>query len=703
MHCTVLTASKAYGIGSGLTYETDAQTVCAGSAVTVPLRNRIVEGIVLQVSSHHERLAYDVKSVHEVLGSVPLLDESQLRTAQWIAEYYCCSAASAMRLFLPPPPWRKLLPGKLRSYEAASDITAKGEKQQAIIAYLRGKTAVPEDILKQATGCSKQTLNALLKRGAIVERFTPEFSQGFAPLPEWKTVLSAPQQEAVTSICAATEPSLLFGITGSGKTEVYAELIRQVIAKGKSAIVLVPEIFLTTQTVQKLQMAVSPESIAVLHSKITESQRRSEWRRIRFGGVRLVIGSRSALFAPVRDLGLVIIDEEHEWTYKNEQTPRYHARETAETLCRESGAKLVLGTATPSLEAWQRVRDGRYAIARLPERFAGASLPKVSVVDLVQVKFGSLYPFSKTLIAAIEERLARKEQSVLFLNRRGLASALLCLGCRRKVLSPDSGVPFTVHPGQGNSLILRDHTSGRSMAVPSVCPHCDGANLRSIGAGTQRIEALVKQCFPHARLLRADSDALLKPEDMQQVLSALQSGEADILIGTQSVVKGLDLPNVTLAAVLIADVGLSLPQFRAGERTFQLITQLIGRSGRAKPGEVIVQTFRPDAPEIRHAVFHETEAYMEEELLLRTAAHYPPSEPMARIVFRAPDAQRNCKLAFEHLKSAADSSIRISHAPTLLGQGKEWHILIRGKQAHELVRKNRTSSGVVDIDPLDCI
>ncbi len=304
----------------------------------------------------------------------------------------------------------------------------------------------------------------------------------------------------------------------------------------------------------------------------------------------LVIGSRSALFTPLQDLGLVILDEEHEWTYKNEQTPRYHARETAETLCRYAAAKLVLGSATPSLETWARAKEGRYHLVRLPERYLKQQFPAVRIVDLAQAQCGSLYPLSPSLLAAIEERLQKQEQSILFLNHRGIASALLCLDCRRRVVSPDSRLPFTVHRAPGNALKLVDHTTGLTLAVPTACPACGSVRLHCIGAGTQKVETLLKQRFPEARLLRADSDTLQHPEQMRSLLAAMRERRADILLGTQSVVKGLDLPQVTLAAVLLADIGLSLPHFRAGERIFQLLSQLTGRSGRSRPGEVIIQT-----------------------------------------------------------------------------------------------------------------
>ena len=325
------------------------------------------------------------------------------------------------------------------------------------------------------------------------------------------------------------KPSLLFGITGSGKTEVYAQLIADAITAGKQAIFLVPEILLTEHCIHRFEELIDPEAIAVIHSRLTPTAKREAWGAIARGEKKLVIGSRSALFAPSRNLGLVVIDEEHEWTYKNEQTPRYHARETAEKLCQLSGAKLVMGTATPSLEAWSRVKGDRYHLARLDERYGGAVLPDVRVIDLATVDFGDLYPFSPPLLDAIDDRLKKGEQSVLFLNRRGLATALLCLECRRRIVSPDSNLPFTVHSsGMGNPYLM-DHTSGLRAEIPVQCPHCNSANLHCVGAGTQKIEAILERKFPNARILRADSDTLKHPEQMRLLLKKMREGQADIL------------------------------------------------------------------------------------------------------------------------------------------------------------------------------
>jgi primosomal protein N' (replication factor Y) (superfamily II helicase) len=447
---------------------------------------------------------------------------------------------------------------------------------------------------------------------------------------------------------------------------------------------------------------------------------RDAWRRCREGSIRFVIGSRSALFSPLPDLGLIIIDEEHEWTYKNEQSPRYHAVRVAEqwnngTMEQYENVKLVLGTATPSVDSWYRAQIGDYQLVELPERYGGAQLPSVQVVDLAQIEFGKHYPLSPTLINAVRTRLDKNEQSVLFLNRRGFATSLLCMNCRTRFEDPETHLPYTVHYRGAHPYLLSHHT-GEELEIPAKCPHCQSPNLRSVGAGTQRIESILEDLFPSARILRADADTLKSPEQMRTLLNKMHEGRADILLGTQSVVKGLDLPNVTLAAVLLADVGLSLPHFRAGERVFQLLTQLTGRSGRAKPGEVIIQTFRPNAVEVTLAAAHDVRSYLERELAERKKVHYPPDTQMVRVVFSGPDSQKRAKefVALFQRRGpegpegpegrGVEKPFVISQSPSLFSRST-WYVFIRGSGKHvrEVLKGLPPFEGVVDIDPVECL
>lgn len=708
MRCTILTASKSPGIADGLSYHAGSVPVEEGAHVLIPLRNKTVEGLVIQVTDTKTQSAFALKYIQERIGSLPLLTPGQVQTLKWMAEYYLCSLRQALAVFLPSPPWRALLPGRIPycRLTATDAVPARGRKQQEIIEFLKSRESVPLFVLRKETGASKPVIDALVARG-VLELFDVREGrmQDIPPLLE-RPRLTPLQQQAYETIRASQQPSLLFGITGSGKTEIYAQLIADAVEAKRQAILLVPEILLTEHTIDRFLRLLPKESIAVVHSRLSPKERREAWRRIHRGDVQLVIGSRSALFAPLPSLGLVIIDEEHEWTYKNEQTPRYHARETAEVLCRASEARLVLGSATPSVESWAKGKSGRYTLVRLPERYGAAPLPSVRVIDLAQASFGKVYPFTPPLIEAIDTRLKRGEQSILFLNRRGIGSALLCLSCRRRLVSPVSQLPFTVHRTVSGDPYLLDHTTGVSAPLPARCPACASADLRIIGAGTQRVEDQITELFPSARVLRADSDTLTHPEQMRLLLKHMREGTADILLGTQSVAKGLDLPGVTLAAVLIADIGLSLPHFRAGERVFQLLTQLTGRSGRRSPGDVIIQTYRPDAMEVKLAAEHRTEDYLNQELALRLHLRYPPATEMIRLLVRGPDAQVRAEALARAITATAagrpEKETAVSVSETLFGGGREWQVLLRGEALPDFLHGLDLRQVTVDRDPIEC-
>ncbi|MBI1812634.1 primosomal protein N' [Candidatus Peregrinibacteria bacterium] len=712
MYCTVVTSSRFKGIGNGLTYELAEGSLQAGSPVRVPLRNRLTEGIVVEILEKRASDEFDLKQVKEILGKEPLLTEAHLKTARWISEYYICTLRQALGLWLPAPRWTQLLAESVITYriteegkQALADERIKGKKQKMILQALLDHDGIAKKELYQMCGNISDPLRLLREKKFVLEEKRVEESSA-ASVPEIRAhpQLTEPQQAVYEQMKGDLRPSLLFGVTGSGKTELYAKLIVDAMQEGKQAILLVPEILLTEHSIQRFEKLLPRESIAVIHSRLTAGERRAQWKKIRKGEIALVIGSRSALFSPLPRLGIVIIDEEHEWTYKNEQTPRYHARETAEELCRNAVAKLVMGTATPSLEAWARAKQGRYQLVTLPERYQRQPLPSVGIIDLGSAQFGSLYPFSLPLLTAIGERLERKEQAVLFLNRRGVASALLCRECRRRVISPDSQLPFSVHHDRTGRPFLVDHTTGVTANVPSHCPHCRSPRLMEIGAGTQKVEQILKKQFHSARLIRMDSDTIRDPSEMRIQLEKMQKREADILLGTQSVVKGLDLPHVTLAAVLLADIGLSLPHFRAGERIFQLLTQLTGRSGRARPGEVIIQTFRPDAPEVIFASRHQTEQYLESELQLRIHAGYPPATQMVRLLFRGEKAEANARRSQRsllELVTKEGNDIRVHCAPAFFGAGRQWHVLLRGSAPRTLLAKIDLDQCIVDIDPME--
>ncbi len=709
MRCTVLVNSRSPGIHNGLTYETGGFDLRPGMLVHVQLRKKTMEGIVLSVDDGPlDDEGFALKPILDVISADPVMSTAQLKTLSWMAEHYFCSLRSALTPFLPSPPWHSLIPKDIPGLRFVRDAEKATSKQQLVLDTLRSHEWMSVSDLKKETDVSSAIINRLKESGHIAEeKRSPErYEQKPYTFTGTPPTLSPLQQDAYDAMTKDKRPSLLFGITGSGKTEVYSQMISDVAKKGQQSILLVPEILLTEHIIHRFETLFNRDRIAILHSRLTPASRRAEWMRIRSGEAALVIGSRSALFAPCHNLGLIIMDEEHEWTYKNEQTPRYHARETAEQFCFNAGAKFVMGTATPSLESWDRVKSGRYHMAELPERYKNQKLPDVKIVDLATVNFGSLYPFSPTLIDAINDRLKKKEQTVLFLNRRGMASAVLCLKCRKRLVSPESQLPFTLHRNSGGQPFLLDHFSGVTADLPADCPHCGSHDLLPVGAGTQKMEDLLASLFPQARILRADSDVLQYPEQMRTLLKTMRDREADILFGTQSVVKGLDLPGVTLAVVMIADIGLSLPHFRAGERVFQLLTQLTGRSGRASDGEVIVQTFRPEAVEVVAASQHRTRDYLEAEWKLRNQLHYPPAAEMIRFIFREDRADVHAKKLHAALLRAIHEKqmkAQASVAPTLFGGGKVWHVLLRGNDLRALLPSLDMTQAVVDVDPIDCI
>ncbi len=705
---TVLTPSRSKALSRGLTYE-GPDGLSPGTHVRVPLRSQIVEGMISEILEHRDSGTFDLKSILEVLPGPGLLPHVQLQAAQMIAEHCVCSLRQAVQLFLPPKPWSSVLPRPQKYYSLVADTTESPKgKQILVIDYLRQHGETPEHQLLEGAGVSQAILSGALKKGLVhMQKRIPEeqhtsVAHQVRDLPE----LSAEQKRVYEAIAAEKRPSLLFGVTGSGKTEIYAHLIADALKAGKTAVLLSAEIFLAEHLFPRLEKLLPASAIAVIHSKQSVSEQRETWRRIRRGEVSLVLGARSALFAPLTNIGVIILDEEHEWTYKSEQTPRYHARDVAETLCTLSSAKLVLGSATPSLESWSKAKAGTYHMATLSERFKSAPMPVVTVLDLATADFGNHYPFTKPLIEAISSRLEKKEQCVLFLNHRGSASALLCMQCRRRIVSPGSQLPFTVHHGQDGRPFLLDHSSGMTAPVPSECPHCGSLDMKEVGAGTQRIEASLAKLFPGARVLRADRDTLSSVEEMQKVLTKMQNGEADILVGTQTVTKGLDLPRVTLAAVLVADIGMSLPHFRAGERTFQLLMQLTGRSGRHAPGEVIIQTFRPDALEVQSAALHDAARYLDTELKLRAAMSYPPAMHMVRLILRGEGVKEralNLKKDLESKATEMQLKATVTAAPTFFSAGKEWHVLVRADSYRALLQAIKSHDAVIDVDPLETL
>jgi primosomal protein N' (replication factor Y) len=457
--------------------------------------------------------------------------------------------------------------------------------------------------------------------------------------------------EAVTR--RIPEVFLLHGVTGSGKTEVYMRAIGRALECGRSAIMLVPEISLTPQIVGRFRARFG-DMISVFHSRLSEGERISEWRRMKRGEAKIAIGARSAIFAPFDDIGIIVLDEEHESSYKQQEDPKYHARDVAEVRAINHRCPLVLGSATPSIESYHKALSGEYILLKLSSRVDGKRLPRVEVIDMrEEISSGNRGIFSRRLKDAIADRLSKGEQVILFLNRRGFASFVLCRECGHVIKCKDCSISLTYH---FEDKTLRCHYCGWKMRAPSVCPNCKGYKIRLFGIGTEKVEEELNSLFPDLRSLRMDSDTTARKFSHDRILASFAKGDAEVLIGTQMITKGLDFPDVTLVGVISADITLNLPDFRASERTFQLLTQVAGRAGRGgREGEVIIQTYNPEHYSIRRAVDHDYEGFFQEEVGMRRELGYPPFSHLVNVLIRGDDeaqVERSAELFAEAIMDA---------------------------------------------------
>jgi len=790
-----------YAIPAGLAID-------VGQAVWVPFGNKLLQGIVLELSPYPA-----VEETREIAGVIeprPLLSPSHVLLARWVSEYYLSPLFDAVALMLPPGFERKALTficatpvpddfdlsaltreqrqilelvqrqGKVslkqiekilgkkkaqavvsqlvkrslttRSYELEPvrarpkmmpylrlEVTASEAGQQAAGLHKKGanKQAVLLGYLARQTGpvslaearkgvnCSASVVKALVSTGLVtlqqVEvRREPISYQGITPSqPLTPTAAQKSALEAIKSGLAKgkAQTFLLHGVTGSGKTEVYLQALAEAIGLGKRGIVLVPEIALTPQTIERFASRF-PHRVAVLHSKLSLGEQFDEWQRIRDGEFDVVIGSRSAIFAPQPDLGLIVIDEEHEWTYKQQdKSPRYHTRDVALKLAELTGAVVILGSATPDVETFYHAQSGDYHLLKLPERVTprdGAPLPGVEVVDLrEELKAGNRSVFSRSLSQSMSKAVSNEEQVILFLNRRGGASFVQCRSCGLVLKCRRCEVPLTHHLIED---VLLCHQCNYRMPVPQICPRCLSRRIKFLGMGTQKLEQEVRQGFPRARRLRWDSDATRGKHSHDEILGKFRRHQADILIGTQMIAKGLDLPLVTLVGVISADVALNLPDFRAGERTFQLLSQVAGRAGRGTlGGRVIIQTYNPEHYAIQAASRHDYSSFYDREINYRRQLRNPPFTRLACLVYSHTNDAR-CQRQAEGMKRLLTGEIDsqgiagmelIGPAPAFIHRLRgrfRWQLILRGSDLSEFLSPITFPQGwTVDIDPLGLV
>ena len=708
-----------YRVPDGLT-----GSIAPGSRVLVPFRNRKEIGLVVGDAEPREGVKY--KDVIAAPDEAPVIDPPMLALCQWIAEYYVVPLGVALRCALPaaltgagaPVPARKTrrvlqLGRELPSLLRRDRIFARAPQQRAVYELLEalGGRATVEHLHEQLP-VSPSVLRGLVARGLaeIVEETVARdpFLSRARRAPDTHEP-TKPQASAIGHLAAAPagHVALLHGVTGSGKTLVYIELLRRVVLEeGKSAIVLVPEIALTPQAVDRFR-AVFGDQIAVLHSALSDGERYDAWLALRRGEKRIAVGARSAIFAPLRNLGAIVVDEEHESSYKQGEAPRYHAREVAIVRARAEGAVVVLGSATPSLESWTNARSGKYELLTLPERAGVAQLPKVAVVDLraerpktppsdvPDADAAFAMAVSPPLADALRLRLERGEQSILLLNRRGYAAFVQCGNCGDVAICPNCSISLTYHRTPERLVC---HYCQHAEPLHTTCPRCAGTRLRQRGLGTQQVERMLAERYPTARIARMDVDTTSGKWAHTEILDRVGAGEVDILLGTQMIAKGLDFPNVTLVGVIDADVGINLPDFRASERCFQLLSQVAGRAGRGpKGGEVLIQTRSPSHHAVRCAVTHDYLAFVTEELEGRRNPPYPPSLRLANVVVSGTQEEATARLATKAAgwlhrliaKGKIDGVTVIGPAPCPVERVKQrwrWHVLIKSERPGELGR-----------------
>lgn len=621
----------------------------------------------------------------------------------------------------------RLAPDSVDSEKILAQLqnTQRTQKQAALYEFLKDRrepVSVSESL--QLTGYTRSTLDSLIKKGLVVmekvEVRRDPLSDNAVNL-SFPLALTGDQETAFKTIRESLSREkkprpdvfLLHGVTGSGKTEIYLQALAETIIQGKRGIILVPEISLTPQTIERFASRF-PGRIAVLHSQLSLGERYDEWRHVRDGRADVVIGPRSAVFAPQPDLGLIILDEEHEWTYKQQDNPRYHARDVAVRLAGLTGATVILGSATPDVESYYYAKNGEYRLLELPGRvtpYEHTPLPGIEVIDLRdELKSGNRSMFSRSMSAAINRALAGNEQVILFLNRRGAATYIQCRDCGFVLRCRRCDVPLTYHLDE-DTLVC--HQCNYRTRVPEICPQCGSKRIKFLGVGTQKLEEEARVAFPGARLLRWDSDTTGRRDSHRQILEKFKNHEADILIGTQMITKGLDLPQVTLVGVISSDTALNLPDFRAGERTFQLLTQVAGRAGRGPlGGQVIIQTYSPDHYAVRAAARYDYQGLYNQEIEYRRQLRYPPFSQLASMIFTHRN-DNSCQKEAERLKKLINNEISmrgisgmsiIGPAPAFIHRLRgryRWQIVLRGSDLSEFLGDIPIPQGwAVDVDPV---
>lgn len=702
MYAEIIINSDALEVDRLFTYKVPEEflyTISAGHRVIVSFGkgNKKVEGFVYTLIVDDIEINYRVKNILKICDEEPILTIDNLKLVDFLRRRYLCRYIDAIRLMIPVG----IMKGSTNKKKAVICINDElkiteelKENYKKLYNYILENDGIytKADITRDKQ-YSLYTLNKMISDGIFKVEDKVIFRYNKRKYDEdVKKELTQEQEQCLDTILNGSELKYLIkGVTGSGKTEVYMNLVSETLNEGKSAVVLVPEISLTPQMIERFKGRFGGD-VALFHSRLSDGERFDEWYRIRDGKARLVIGARSALFLPLDNLGLIIIDEEHENTYKSDQNPKYHTREVSEYMCKLKTCKLVLGSATPSIETYYKALSGEYKLIEMKSRVNGRAMPHMEIVDMrEELKRRNLSLFSGKLYKAIDETLNRKKQIILFLNRRGYSTFISCRSCGYVFKCPECDVSMTYH----NNGYLICHYCGRAEKVSKICPECGSRYVKFFGAGTERVELEVKKYFPKARVLRMDVDTTRHKNSHESIYNSFKNGEADILVGTQMVSKGLDFKNVTLVGVLAADMSLNIPDYRSAERTYQIITQVAGRAGRGNDeGEVIVQSYTPNHYSLNYAKEENYEGLFKEEINLRRLMGNPPFGKILLINGSSKYEEKLKKFMNnlqEKLKKLIIEDLTIlGPVPCIITKLKEnyrWQIIIKGKFNDEFSEK----------------
>lgn len=705
LYAEIILNSDALEIDRPFTYKIPVELkerVKIGQIVKVPFgtKNKTSEGFVLALKREEEiDKSFRVKKVASIVTDEPIIDKNDIKLIYFLREKYLCKYIDAFRLLIPVGIMKGAKSKSKKVIVFKSDDLSSIKNSEGyieIINFLKensGKYTKTE--LINTNSISKYKLNKLIENGLleVEEEIVFRYNNRTYNI-DFEKELTAQQKQVLDEyINSSDNLFLLKGVTGSGKTEVYMRMVEDALNKGKSAIVLVPEISLTPQMIERFKGRFGKD-VALFHSKLSDGERFDEWFRVRSGKAKLVIGARSAIFLPVKNLGLIIIDEEHENTYKSDQNPKYQTKEVAEFLSNQKGCKVVLGTATPTIETFYRALIGELKLLELNSRVDGKAMPPMKVVDMRnELKSGNASLFSRELFNEIKEKLSKKEQIILFLNRRGFSTFVSCRSCGYVFKCEECDISMTYHR---NGLLVC-HYCGKTKSTPKKCPKCDSKYVKFFGAGTQRVEEEVKKYFKEAKVLRMDVDTTRSKDSYENIYNTFKDGKADILIGTQMISKGLDFKNVTLVGILAADMSINIPDYRASERTFQIITQVAGRAGRGeKQGNVIIQTYTPDHYSLKYAINYDYEGFYEREFTVRALMKYPPFGKI--LLINAISKKEDLLKQFMHkisngikllVEKEKDIDV-LGPIPCLIAKVKEnyrWQIVIKGEFESEFAKK----------------